>query len=254
MTPAPQFEIQARGLVKRFGDFTAVRDVTLKVPKGVIFGFLGPNGSGKSTTVKMLTGLLQPTEGEISIAGLAPVPSDPDSRRVIGVLPEGNALFHSLTLLEHLRLSGPLYGLTEEETEARAEQLLTALDLWDVRDTYADQASYGMAKKCSLAMAMLHNPRVLFLDEPFEGIDPASGRAIKDLLALLSSRGVTIFLTSHILEIAQQLVHSFAIIREGQIVCTRNMAELAAEGRTIEDDYFEHVGRPAVGEWSWLGK
>lgn len=247
------FEIQARGLVKQFGDFTAVRDVTLEIPKGVIFGFLGPNGSGKSTTVKMLTGLLEPTAGEILVAGMAPVSSDADSRRAIGVLPEGNALFHSLTLLEHLRLSGPIYGLTQEETETRAAQLLKLLDLWDVRDTYADQASYGMAKKCSLAMALLHNPRVLFLDEPFEGIDPASGRSIKDLLGLLASRGVTIFLTSHILEIAQQLVQSFAIINEGRIVCRETMAEAARQGRTIEDYYFQHIGRPEFGEWEWLG-
>jgi len=253
VTPLPQFEIQARGLVKRFGDFTAVRDVTLEIPKGTIFGFLGPNGSGKSTTVKMLTGLLQPSAGEISVAGMPPDPADPNSRRAIGVLPEGNALFHSLTLMEHLRLSGPLYGLTQEQTEGRAEQLLNALDLWDVRDTYSDQASYGMAKKCSLAMALLHNPRVLFLDEPFEGIDPASGRGIKDLLGLLASRGVTIFLTSHILEIAQQLVQSFAIIREGQIVCRKEMVDVAREGRTLEDYYFEHVGRPEIGEWDWLG-
>ena len=247
------FEIQARGLVKRFGDFTAVNGVTLEIPKGIIFGFLGPNGSGKSTTVKMLTGLLEPTAGEVTVAGMAPVPSDPKSRLAIGVLPEGNALFHSVTLLEHLRLSGPLYGLTEEQTESRAEQLLKALDLWEVRDTYADQASYGMAKKCSLAMAMLHNPRVLFLDEPFEGIDPASGRSIKDLLGLLASRGITIFLTSHILEIAQQLVHSFAIIREGRIVCSESMENAARLGRTIEDYYFEQIGRPELGEWEWLG-
>lgn len=253
MIAEPPFEIQARGLVKRFGDFTAVNGVTLEIPKGIIFGFLGPNGSGKSTTVKMLTGLLEPTAGEILVAGMAPVPSDPKSRLAIGVLPEGNALFHSVTLLEHLRLSGPLYGLTEEQTESRAGQLLKALDLWEVRDTYADQASYGMAKKCSLAMAMLHNPRVLFLDEPFEGIDPASGRSIKDLLGLLASRGVTIFLTSHILEIAQQLVHSFAIIREGRIVCSESMENAARLGRTLEDYYFEQIGRPEMGEWEWLG-
>ncbi|MDQ6677896.1 MAG: ABC transporter ATP-binding protein [Acidobacteriota bacterium] len=253
MSPAPSFEIQARGLVKRFGDFTAVRDVTLEIPKGIIFGFLGPNGSGKSTTVKMLTGLLEPTAGEVEVAGRVPRPSDIESRRLIGVLPEGNALFHSLTLLEHLLLSGPLYGLTEEETERRAQQLLEALDLWDVRNTYADQASYGMAKKCSLAMAMLHNPRVLFLDEPFEGVDPASSRSIKDLLGLLASRGVTIFLTSHILEIAQQLVQSFAIIREGRIVCRETVEDAARAGRTIEDYYFEHIGRPELGEWKWLG-
>ncbi len=246
-------EIRASGLTKKFGDFTAVKGISLDVPKGGIFGFLGPNGSGKSTTVKMLTGLLQPTAGEISVAGCVPRAGDIESRRVIGVLPEGNALFHSVTLLEHLRMSGPLYGLSREETESRARQLLETLDLWQVRDTYADEASFGMAKKCSLAMALLHNPRVLFLDEPFEGIDPASGRAIKDLLQMLKSKGVTVFLTSHILEIAQQLVDSFAIIMSGSIVCHQTMEETQAAGLTLEDLYFQHVGRPEIGEWAWLG-
>ena len=245
----PLFEIEARGLTKRFGNFTAVRDLTLEVPKGEIFGFLGPNGSGKSTTVKMLTGLLHPTAGEVRIAGHEPKVSDVESRRVIGVLPEGNALFHSLTLWEHLAMCGPIYGLAREETSRRAQQLLESLDLWEMRDTYADQASFGMAKKCSLAMALLHNPRVLFLDEPFEGIDPASARTIKDLLLMLKQKGVTIFLTSHILEIAEQLVNSFAIIVAGEIVCRERMGE----GTALEDLYFRYVGRPDIGEWSWLG-
>jgi ABC-2 type transport system ATP-binding protein len=246
-------EIHARGLTKKFGTFTAVNNISLEIPKGGIFGFLGPNGSGKSTTVKMLTGLLQPTAGEISVAGHVPRAGDIESRRVVGVLPEGNALFHSVTLLEHLRMSGPIYGLSREETEGRARQLLEALDLWPVRDTYADQASFGMGKKCALAMAMLHNPRVLFLDEPFEGIDPASGRNIKDLLQMLARKGVTIFLTSHILEIAQNLVDSFAIIMNGEIVCRQTMQEAALAGHTLEDLYFQHVGRPDIGEWAWLG-
>lgn len=246
-------EIHARGLTKEFGDFTAVNNITLEIPKGGIFGFLGPNGSGKSTTVKMLTGLLQPTAGEITVAGSIPRAGDIESRRAIGVLPEGNALFHSVTLLEHLRMSGPLYGLSREETEGRARQLLEALDLWQVRDTYADKASFGMGKKCALAMAMLHNPRVLFLDEPFEGIDPASGRSIKDLLQMLARKGVTIFLTSHILEIAQTLVESFAIIVNGEIVCCQTMREAQESGHTLEDLYFQHVGRPDIGEWAWLG-
>jgi ABC-2 type transport system ATP-binding protein len=110
-----------------------------------------------------------------------------------------------------------------------------------------------MGKKCSLAMALLHNPRVLFLDEPFEGIDPASGRSIKDLLQMLAGKGVTIFLTSHILEIAQQLVDSFAIIMNGRIVCHQTMEETARSGHTLEDLYFQHVGRPDIGEWAWLG-
>jgi ABC-2 type transport system ATP-binding protein len=246
-------EIHARGLTKKFGSFTAVNNISLEIPKGGIFGFLGPNGSGKSTTVKMLTGLLQPTAGEISVAGYLPRAGDVASRRVIGVLPEGNALFHSVTLLEHLRMSGPVYGLSRDETEGRARQLLEALDLWQMRDTYADQASFGMSKKCALAMAMLHNPRVLFLDEPFEGIDPASGRSIKDLLQMLARKGVTVFLTSHILEIAQNLVDSFAIIMKGEIVCRQTMEETVAAGHTLEDLYFQHVGRPDIGEWTWLG-
>lgn len=246
-------EIHAARLTKNFGTLTAVDGVSLDVSKGEIFGFLGPNGSGKSTTVKMLTGLLRPTAGEVSVAGCVPRVGDLESRRLIGVLPEGNALFHSVTLLEHLRMSGPVYGLSRDEAEARARQLLEALDLWQARDTYADQASFGMAKKCSLAMALLHNPRVLFLDEPFEGIDPASGRSIKDLLQMLARRGVTIFLTSHILEIAQQLVNSFAIIVNGRIACTQTMEETLRGGSTLEDLYFRYVGRPEIGEWAWLG-
>lgn len=253
MTPPNGFEIEARGLVKKYGAFTAVDGITIEVPKGSIFGFLGPNGSGKSTTVKMLTGLLQPTAGEVLVAGMKPKASDPESRRAIGVLPEGAGLFHSLTIHEHLLLSGPLYGLAKDETERRAQQLLEALDLWETRDTYADEASFGMAKKCSLAMAMLHNPRVLFLDEPFEGIDPASARTIKDLLLMLKARGTTIFLTSHILEIAQQLVDCFAILVAGHIAVSESVEEAEREGLRLEDLYFRHVGRPDLGEWSWLG-
>ncbi len=201
----------------------------------------------------MLTGLLQPTTGEISVAGFRPQPGDMESRRVMGVLPEGNALFHSVTIWEHLLLSGSLFGLSQEETERRGRQILEAIDLWEGRDTYADQASFGMGKKCSLAMALLHNPRILFLDEPFEGIDPASGRSIKDLLLMLSRKGVTVFLTSHILEIAQQLVDRFAIISGGRIVCSQSMEETKEAGQTLEDLYFREVGRPDIGEWEWMG-
>src|SRR5438309_6801791 len=208
--------IETRDLTKSFGRLVAVRHLNLQVPKGTIFGFLGPNGSGKSTTVKMLTGLLTPTEGEVFINGISIRADALEIKKSIGVLPENLALFDYLTLWEHLKMVGPIYGLGREETAQRAEQMLRHLDLWNSRHTFANQASYGMKKKCSLAMALLHNPRVLFLDEPFEGIDPVSSRNIKDVLLRLSERGVTIFLTSHILEVVERLVQTFAIIVHGE--------------------------------------
>jgi ABC-2 type transport system ATP-binding protein len=247
------FEIETVGLTKKFGNFAAVRDLSLKVPKGSIFGFLGPNGSGKSTTVKMLTGLLRPTAGDASVGGKSILTSEIEIKREIGVLPEDSALFESLSIWEHLMLCGPLYGLSRGETERRAEQLLKYLDVWTERHTYAEQASYGMKKKCSLAMAVLHSPKTLFLDEPFEGIDPASSRNIKDLLVSLSEKGVTVFLTSHILEVVERLVHAFAIIVRGEIVCRQTVEEMAADGLTLEDVYFQHVNRQKAEPLEWVG-
>jgi ABC-2 type transport system ATP-binding protein len=245
--------IDARGVTKTFGAVTAVRNLNLQVAPGTLFGFLGPNGSGKSTTVKLLTGLLAPTAGEVLVAGHTVSPENIDLRRVIGILPEDAALFHSLTIWEHLELSGPLYGLSRQETRDRAIQLLRHLDLERDSGTYIDQASYGMRKKCALAMALLHNPQVLFLDEPFEGIDPGSSRNIKDLLPILAAKGVTIFVTSHILEVVERLIEQFAIIIRGEVVCCRTVADVQRAGMTLEDIYFQHVGKPAVGNLTWLG-
>ncbi len=247
------WDIEASGLTKMFGSFTAVSNLDLKISRGTIFGFLGPNGSGKSTTVKLLTGLLAPTSGKILIAGETVDVDNVELKRKIGVLPEDDALFRALTIWEHLEMSGPLYGLSREETEARATQLLRNLDLWEDRGTYVEQASFGMRKKCALAMALLHNPRVLFLDEPFEGIDPGSSRNIKDLLLALTQKGVTIFLTSHILEVVERLVRQYAIIIRGEIVCQQTVEETISAGRTLEDIYFQFAGRPEMEEMTWLG-
>jgi ABC-2 type transport system ATP-binding protein len=246
--------IEARGLTKTFGKVSAVRSLNLQVPRGSLFGFLGPNGSGKSTTVKLLTGLLAPTAGSAWVAGRPVTVENLELRRDIGILPEDDALFPSLTIWEHLELSGPLYGVSRHETQARAIELLRHLDLESARETFVDQASFGMRKKCALAMALLHNPTVLFLDEPFEGIDPGSSRNIKDLLVALSERGVTVFLTSHILEVVERLVQHFAIIVKGEIVCCHTVADLAAARTTLEEIYFEHAGKPATGNLAWLGK
>lgn len=247
------FEIETRNLTRTFGRLIAVNDLDLQIPKGTIFGFLGPNGAGKSTTVKMLTGLLAPTSGEAFIAGLSILESPLEVKKKIGVLPEDLALFDSTTIWEHLIMCGPIYGLTRNDTELRAEQLLKFLDLWQSRNVYVDQASSGMKKKCALAMALLHNPSVLFLDEPFEGIDPISSRNIKDLLLQLSGRGITIFLTSHILEVVERLVGSFAIIVDGEIVCSQTVEETMRAGQTIEDLFLKHVPREQVEQLEWIG-
>jgi ABC-2 type transport system ATP-binding protein len=251
-TSSEAWAIDARGLTKRFGTVTAVRGVTLQVPNGTIFAFLGPNGSGKSTTVKLLTGLLAPTAGEARVRGRLVSVEDLELRREIGILPEDDALFPDLTIWEHLELCGRLYGLRDEDTVARATQLLRHLDLEQGRTTLVEKASFGMRKKCALAVA-LHNPRVLFLDEPFEGIDPGSSRNIKDLLLALADRGVTVFLTSHILEIVERLAERFALIVKGEVVCCQTVSDLERDGTTLEQLYLRYAGRPDVGNLNWLG-
>jgi ABC-2 type transport system ATP-binding protein len=247
------FEIETRNLTRNFGKLVAVNHLNLQIPKGTIFGFLGPNGAGKSTTVKMLTGLLRPSAGEALISGRPILSSPLEVKQNIGVLPEDLALFDSLTIWEHLMMCGPIYGLDRGETEKRADQLLRYLDLGKSRNVYVDQASSGMRKKCSLAMALLHNPPVLFLDEPFEGIDPVSSRNIKDLLLLLAGRGATVFLTSHILEVVERLVESFAIIVGGEIVCSQTVAETLRAGQTIEELFLKYVRGDEVEQLEWIG-
>ncbi len=190
--------ISCRELTRRFGDLTAVDHLTLEVAKGSICAFLGPNGAGKSTTVKMLCGLLSPSSGEATICGLKAGAHSLELKRKMGVLPENLGLFDDLTVDEHLLLTGQVYGLPAEATMARMEQLLNVLDLRNGRKTFASQCSHGMRKKTALAMALLPNPEVLFLDEPFEAIDPVTSKIMRDLLVNASRRGVTVFLTSHI--------------------------------------------------------
>jgi ABC-2 type transport system ATP-binding protein len=245
--------VELRGLTRNFGNFVAVNNLHLQVSQGTIFGFLGPNGAGKSTTVKMLTGILKPSAGDALIDGLSIQTSPLEIKQKIGVLPEDLALFDSLTIWEHLKMCGAIYGLSNGETETRAEQLLNYLDLWTDRHTFVEQSSYGMKKKCALAMALIHNPKVLFLDEPFEGIDPVTSRNIKDLLVVMSAKGVTVFLTSHILEVVERLVHSFAVIVRGELACCQTMEETLQQDRTLEDLYFQYVERRHVEGFEWIG-
>lgn len=242
--------IRCRGVTKRFGDFIAVDDVSLDVSSGIC-ALVGPNGAGKSTLLKLLTGMLAPDAGEVSIAGLDVGLGTLAIRRLIGVVPEDLGLFGLLTIREHLELCGGVYGLTTGQTRERADSLLRLLGLTLGRDTLLDRCSHGMRKKTALAMALIHNPRALFLDEPFEGIDPVSSEAIHKLLLSASGRGVTVFLTSHTLPAVTRLATDIVMIRAGRLVW-RSGGAIPPE-RSLEEIYFSFVEPAATEQLSWLG-
>jgi ABC-2 type transport system ATP-binding protein len=242
--------ISCRNLNRKFGRKLAVDALTLEVDKGAICAFLGANGAGKSTTVKMLTGLLAPTSGAIEIGGIDAVKNPLAIRRMCGVLPEDLGLFDDLTIEEHLVLTGRIYGLDRDTTQQRAAELLRALNLTEGRNTFAAQCSHGMRKKTAFAMALLPNPEMLFLDEPFEAIDPVTAKLMRDLLVTLSRRGVTIFLTSHILSVVERIATQFIIIRDGKCVWNSPASELP---RSIEDLYFELAESANMEPLEWLG-
>ena len=211
---------------------------------------LGPNGAGKSTTVSMLTGLLAPTSGEAIVCGVN-VARDPVAvKRKIGVLPEDLGLFDDLTVEEHLQLTGDLYGIDPATTHERIERLLTLLGLAAGRRTFARSCSHGMRKKTSFAMALLPNPEALFLDEPFEAVDPVTSSVMAGVLRSAASRGVTVFLTSHILPMASRIADQIVIIRAGRIVLNSVASELT---RPLEELYFEHAEAPVSDDLEWLG-
>jgi ABC-2 type transport system ATP-binding protein len=256
--------IATQGLTRRFGALTAVEDVDLRVAPGQFFGFLGPNGAGKSTTIKMLTGLLAPTAGRIEILGLDLAANSIEVKRQIGVVPEGMALFGRLTGAEYLNFVGRMYGLDRDTTRQRSEELLEFMQLADRPKSVIADYSHGMQKKLALAAAVIHGPRILFLDEPFEGVDALAAGALKALLGRMTERGVTIFLTSHVLEIVERLCSHVAIIHKGRLVAQGSLAELRAgtAGKeavqtTLEEIFLSIVGqdgsgRPQMEELSWL--
>src|SRR5271168_4392652 len=220
--------ISTEGLTRRFGQLTAVEDVNLRVAPGQFFGFLGPNGAGKSTTIKMLTGLLAPSAGRIEILGLDLVENAIEVKRQIGVVPEGMALFGRLTGSEYLNFVGRMYGLDREIAAKRAAELLEFMQLADQPKKLVTDYSHGMQKKLAMAAAVIHGPKILFLDEPFEGVDAIASGTLKAMLQRMIARGATIFLTSHVLEIVERLCSHVAIIHKGQLVAQGSLEELRA--------------------------
>jgi ABC-2 type transport system ATP-binding protein len=260
--------ISTKNLTRRFGELVAVDNMNLRVAAGQFFGFLGPNGAGKSTTIKMLTGLLAPSAGRMEILGVDLVANPVEVKRQIGVVPEGMALFGRLTGAEYLNFVGRMYGLDRETAAKRTAELLEFMQLADQPKALITDYSHGMQKKLALAAAVIHGPKILFLDEPFEGVDAIASGTLKSMLHGMIARGATIFLTSHVLEIVERLCSHVAIIHRGRLVAQGSLEELragvqaqgaqadaAGEKLTLEEIFLRIVGgsRAADQELSWLG-
>ena len=247
--------IETTGLTRRFGDLCAVNAIDLRVERGTFYGFLGPNGAGKSTTIKMLTGLLAPTSGTMRILGEDISLSDRalEVKRRLGVVPENLSLFENLTAREYLTFIGRMYLLPRGVVRARTEELLAMMGLEGEEKKLALEFSHGMRKKLALAAALLPNPELLFLDEPFEGVDAVASRVLRDTLKRAVERGATVFLTSHVLEIVEKLCTHVGIIAEGKLVQQEAMADGRLNG-SLEERFLQavgadHVDRPKL---SWL--
>jgi ABC-2 type transport system ATP-binding protein len=220
--------------VRRFGDFTAVDGVNLRVERGQFFGFLGPNGAGKSTTIKMLTGLLQPSGGRVRVLGRDLAVETTEVKRRIGVVPEDLNLFERLTGAEMLTFTGTDVRAATRRDGGAGGRVAALMELDAEPKKLIVEYSHGMKKKLSLACALIHSPEILFLDEPFEGVDALASRTLKDLLLKLTARGITVFLTSHVLEIVERLCTHIAIITAGRLVVEGALDELR-RGIALED-------------------
>ncbi len=247
--------METRSLCRLFGDFRAVDNLDLRVERGLFYGFLGPNGAGKSTTIKMLTGLLAPTRGEIRILGeeISDHRKALEVKRRVGVVPENLALFDNLTAREYLTFVGRMYGLAGGTLTDRREELLTIMDLRENEKKLTLEFSHGMKKKLALAGALIAGPELLFLDEPFEGVDAVSARTLRETLRSCVQRGATVFLTSHVLEIVEKLCTHVGIIARGRLVTEASMDEIRRSG-TLEEKFLAAVGgeETAGQKLSWL--
>ncbi|GGR40187.1 ABC transporter ATP-binding protein [Streptomyces roseolus] len=252
--------VQVEGVWKRFGQQIAVNGIDLVLPAGKFIGLVGPNGAGKTTTLSMITGLLRPDSGRIRVAG-HDVWRDPESvarvKARIGILPEGLRLFERLSGRELLAYSGRLRGLPGAEVDKRATQLLDVLDLAGSQHKLVVDYSTGMRKKIGLAAALLHNPDVLFLDEPFEGVDPVSAQTIRGVLERYTSSGATVVFSSHVMELVESLCDWVAVMAGGRIRAQGPLAEVKGSAATLQEAFLELVGahdRAAAGDsLDWLG-
>jgi len=252
--------IRIDNLTKRYGNLTAVDHLSLSVPTGRMFGFLGPNGAGKSTTIGCLTGLIDPTSGSIELLGEEFTSDSISLKQRIGVMPEGLALFDHLYAHEFLAFNSRMYGLDEKTVKARVEELLNVMDLASATRKRLADFSTGMRKKVAFAAAIIHRPEILFLDEPFESIDPAGVAMLKDWLRRFVAGGRTVFMTTHVLETVERLCDDVAIINAGKIAWQGDVGKLSGGGKleydghqfnTLEALFLNLVGERR-GDLNWL--
>jgi ABC-2 type transport system ATP-binding protein len=237
--------IEIEHLTKRFGAFTAVDDVTFSIAKGEIFAFLGPNGAGKTTTVKLLSGLLRPTSGTARIAGYDIQAEPQQSRRLVGFVPDQPFVYPKLSGFEFLRFVGDIYHVDSAEQKTKIPDLLEMFELKPWAGELVESYSHGMKQKLVLAGVLLHQPQILFLDEPLVGLDPKSARLVKDIIAVLAARGTTIFMCTHVLEIAEKLAHRVGIIQQGKMIALESVTALkerAASSENLEDIFLQLTG------------
>ncbi|MCH7473860.1 MAG: ABC transporter ATP-binding protein [Gemmatimonadetes bacterium] len=242
--------IRVEGLTKRYGNFVAVDNIDLHVPKGSIFGFLGPNGAGKTTTLRIIAGIMRPTKGRITLGGDDVVDNPMAAKRRLGFIPDRPFVYEKLTGAEFLRFVAALYQQDGEIVERRIDELLDVFELTQWKNELVESYSHGMRQKLIISSALIHRPEVIVVDEPMVGLDPKAARLLKDIFRQFVDRGGTVLMSTHTLEVAEAMCQRIAIIQQGKIVAQGTMEELrqqtAAGDASLEDLFLKLTGGPVM--------
>jgi ABC-2 type transport system ATP-binding protein len=228
--------IELKSLTKKYGDYTAVADLNLSVQKGEIFGFIGPNGAGKTTTIKMIGGILAPSTGTVKIAGIDIQREPEKAKGKIGFIPDRPYLYEKLTAMEFLKFTADLYGVTDDIFSQKAQQNLKMFSLADWSDELIESYSHGMKQRLIMSAALLHDPEVIIVDEPMVGLDPMAILMVKDLFQRLAHQGVTVFMSTHTLAVAEEICERIGVINKGQLIASGTTADLQREANITDAD------------------
>ncbi|MGD8961742.1 MAG: ABC transporter ATP-binding protein, partial [Desulfobacterales bacterium] len=228
--------IELTDLTKKYGDFKAVKDLNLRVKKGEVFGFIGPNGAGKTTTIKMMSGILEPTNGKVFISGINMQDAPEKAKSKIGFIPDRPYLYEKLSGIEFLKFTADLYGVPEETFQACAYEILKDFSLVDWANELIESYSHGMKQRLIMSAALLHDPEVIIVDEPMVGLDPAAIIMVKALFRKLAGKGVTVFMSTHTLKVAQDTCDRIGVINKGRLIATGTTQELQRAANISEAD------------------
>jgi ABC-2 type transport system ATP-binding protein len=249
-----EYACETNGLVKRFGAKTAVDHLSLRVPTGMLYGFLGVNGAGKTTTLRMISGLIRPDAGEIRVVGVDAVAEPRRARQPLAYIPDDPVLYGKLNPMEHLEFVSALWGVDPVVARRRAQELLERLQLWDRRREWIESYSRGMKQKIALASALIHEPKLILLDEPLTGLDASAARLVKDILLEFVRQGGTVILTTHILEVAERLAERISIMSNGRLIAEGTMEQLRSHsGRAAGSGSLEEIFLQLIQEEKGLG-